>query len=261
MSEFLSYEQLEEMMNQEEEREGYDPTKDANAAPPPPPAGKYVVKVEFQEQDPAKRWERKTSKKGATYLNTTVVCTIADNPANPPEVINRRFVVNNIMTLVNNQGGTEVTALIQALGAGPELVNGPRTSGHEARVLSDALTQDPLVGVEIDWEASYYNKEKEVDEYDRVRGMKNFPKNEDGTHYHFLPKGSYDGQARVYKRRWIALQDLTEGVTAGTPVYASQAKTAPKATPPVTNVPGDVKTPGKTPVAPAPAPRKAPGRR
>lgn len=215
--EYLSLVDLENM--QDAELENVDPNVDANAAPPVIQPGKYLMKVKHQAEEQEKFWIGKKTKVGSKtpgvpYMSTDLWCEIVDNPVNPREYHGRRLPANNIMTLVMNDGSTGAMAVIQALGKGPELANGPQTASRQCVMLSKLLMNEPLIGAEVDWEASWYSKEKEEDLHDRKRGVKHFKRGEDGK---FVPELEIDGDAadvRPFIRRWIKAEELTNGATA-----------------------------------------------
>jgi hypothetical protein len=55
------------------------------------------------------------------------------------------------------------------------------TPARQALLLTELIEAGLIVGAEVDWEASFYDKETETDIHPRVRGWKKFPKLEDGT--------------------------------------------------------------------------------
>jgi hypothetical protein len=215
--EYLSLAELEEMEG--EVLENFNPEADANALPPPIQPGKYLVKVKHQVEEQEKFWESKKTGKdaknpGVPYFSTSLWCEIVENPANPKEYHGRRIPVNNVMTLVMNDGTTGAQAVIQALGKGHELANGPQTANRQCVMLSRLLMGEPLIGAEVDWEASWYSKEKAEDLHDRVRGAKKFKKGEDGK---YIPEMSIDGDeadVRPFVRRWLLASELTSGSAA-----------------------------------------------
>lgn len=223
-NEVLSLADLEGL--QDEVLAGCDPNVDANALPPPIQPGKYLVKVTHQAED-EKLWTAKKTKAGSKtpnvpYMSTDLWCTFVDNPVNPREYNGRRISANNIMTLVLNDGSTGAMAVIQGLGKGPELANGPQTASRQCIMLSKLLQSEPLVGIEVDWEASWYSKEKEEDLHARKRGAKHFNKDEDGK---YIPQLSIDGDeadVRPFVRRWLKVEELTGG---NAPLHAVGATT------------------------------------
>ncbi len=251
----LSLADLEGM--QDEALVGFDAEADANAQLAPVPAGKYLVTIKLQE-NPEGEWEsKKSEKKGVPYYSTTIVATVAENPLNPKETHGRKMIFNNIMTMVMEQTGTTgVQAVLQGLEMGKELANGPQTGSRQAAILTKALKAEPLVGCEVDWEASFYGEDpndnnKKKDLYKRVRGMRNFPKNEKGETLSKMlsPDGLMESDARIFLRRWIPVKALeaeiakkkgTQGdeapindnagtgeVTAPTPISAKSAAPRP----------------------------------
>jgi hypothetical protein len=238
--EYISLADLSDMEG--EVLENFDPSADANALPPPIQPGKYLVKVSHQAEEQEKFWVSKKTKPesknpGVSYFSTDLWCEVVDNPANPKEYHGRRIPANNIMTLVMNNGTTLAQAIIQALGKGPDLANGPQTSNRQCVILSKLLMSEPLVGVELDWEASWYSKEKQGDLHDRVRGAKKFKKDDTGK---YIPEMVVDGDeadVRPFVRRWLAASEVTGGASALHGVAPSQksevhdAVPAPKAAP------------------------------
>lgn len=218
---YLSMTDLEMMEDSEVELAGVDPTVDANAQPAPIPAGKYLVKVKHRAEDPSKAWiGKKTSdaskNPGQPYVATELVCEVAENPINPKETHGRKFVLfdRDMRTLIGPNGSCEVIALLQGLGKGPEVANGPQKSARYAAMLSKALASEPLVGVEIDWEARFYDKDTKTEPEKPIRGMKNFPKNEKGVHNPTVVAGGIEATARTFVRRWIQVHELTGGSAA-----------------------------------------------
>jgi hypothetical protein len=217
-NDYLSLADLEGM--QDEELVGVDPTADANALPPPIQPGKYLLKLKHQVEEEGKLWKmKKTSAKsknpGVQYMSTDLWGEIADNPVNPKEYTGRRIAANNIMTLVMQDGTTGAMAVIQGLGKGAELANGPQTASRQCVMLSKLLAGEPFIGAEIDWEASWYSKEKEEDLHDRKRGAKHFKKGADGK---YIPELEVDGDAaevRPYIRRWLQVSELLTPKTGG----------------------------------------------
>jgi len=236
--EYLSLADLENM--NDAVLENIDPNVDANALPPVIQPGKYLMKVKHQVEEQEKFWiGKKTGDKsknpGVPYFSTDLWCEIVDNPVNPKEYHGRRIPANNIMTLVMQDGSTGAMAVIQALGKGPELANGPQTASRQCLMLSKLLMSEPLIGVEVDWEASWYSKEKGEDLHDRKRGAKHFKKGEDGKYIAELFVEADAADVRTFVRRWLKVEELTGASRraavreeAKQEVSAPQGKAAPK---------------------------------
>jgi hypothetical protein len=239
---YLSMLDLEQMETVEQEMVGADPTVDANAQPAPIPAGKYLVKVRHRQEEEGKQWigmetGENSKKPGEQYYATELVCEVAENPVNPKETYGRKFVLfdRDMRTLLRENGTCEVVALLQGLDKGPEVANGPQKGTRYAQILTRTLRSEPLVGVEVDWEARFYDKDTKTEPEKPIRGMKNFPKlGEKGGHNPVVIAGGVESTARVFVRRWIKVSELTggtaalHGVATPPPLPVEHAKPAPK---------------------------------
>jgi len=250
-TEFLSLTELEGM--EDEVLEGFNPEADANALPPPVQPGTYLVKLRHMQEDESMYWESKKTRLGSKmpnkpYFTTTLIGEVLDNPVNHADAVGRSLIINNVMTLVQPRGTSGVQAVLQALGKGPELMNGLQTASRHARLLSQALAEEPMVGVVWDWEADWYVDGEDL--HERKRGAKHFTKGEDGKYSTALEIDGLQANVRGFVRRYVTADSLLNKKQVGDKVEEAEA---PKSAPaPAAKAP--------TP-APAPAPRKAPGKR
>lgn len=262
--EYLSMTQIESF--EEELSSAFNPEADANAQIPPPPKGIYVVKLSFGEADADKRWIAKmTESANEKYYLTNVVAEIIENPANPIDCIGRK-VFSNAMTLVmKNTGTTSAQAIIQAMGYGNELLTRPKVHQTQMRLINELLANGELCGMECDWEAQIYNKEKKTQEF-RLRGMNSFPKDKAGNPIPMaITEEGVEVPARAFVRRWLTLEQLEELAAKGLAEegndngggvddeHHSAAEPAPSA--PVVSAPATRTAPATQAAQAAPAPR------
>jgi len=255
---------------EEEIIEGYRGEVDANAGRPTPPHDVYLMNVCYSETDmkgepidPMQRWLKKVSNSnGNVYYRAIIQITIAQ--ALDQSIVGhvRREMVN---TLVSKSGTTSAQALLQGFGVDTKMLN-----SHQAQVraLDEFLaTGNSVVGEEVDWEARLWDKEalqfdkngkavvgpdgsqaKGVEVF-RVRGMKNFPANQDGTYRpeitanddryklkngEALPVSLLPARAFLYHRKWVPADSVQFAEDAGGQQEAAtdQQQQAPPPPPP-----------------------------
>jgi hypothetical protein len=140
---------------------------------------------------------------------------------------------------VNGGGTSSIQQLLQPLGYEDELLKSPRTTGALVRMLNQALSGgQALLAVDIDWEASFYDKEKDKTVYQK-RGMRNFPKDASGNAIPSLDwagNDEYGGEsllARAYIKRFYPANSVGGGekLTADLEASVQQAQ-QPKAAAP-----------------------------
>lgn len=207
------YVSLAELELLDEELVGFNPEADANATIPPPPAATYLARVYYTNQEePGKIWEKRMgTKNDSTKVYYMSVVTI-EMQGNDNELANGRKLsfYPNTLVRINGGGTSSIQQLLQPLGYEDELLKSPRTVGALTGLLTRALSGgQALLAVEIDWEAQYYDKEKDKTIY-TFRGMKKFPKDKNGNPEPFIdwpgtPDGEYGAErlpARAYIRRF-----------------------------------------------------------
>lgn len=147
----------------EGELEGFDDQKDPLAFSVVRD-GIYNVEVDFAEQDPQKRWSKRTGDRG-DYFSTRLAARILDGPyAN-------RLVYDGFVSTMVFDGTTKVAKVIKAVGGE---VRGANSSVEQARRLSQLLPARARVRVKVtaqeeDVKKAFYKSEKQ------------FPEKEDGT--------------------------------------------------------------------------------
>ena len=274
---------------EEEVIEGYHGERDANAGRGPLPHDIYQMRVCYASRTvpdgsggnteiPAGVWEKRLApSNGSLYYATSIKITSEGNKDGSHDGYER---TENLMTLVSKGGTTGVQALLQALGIDTITLN-----SHQAQIrASSVLAGDGvLLGEEVDWEARLFDKEQPVKDKNgqavpdgsggykkgvevwRLRGMKNFPKNEDGSYRHEvnlddgyklksgepLPASLLPARAFNYHRKWVPqsalmkvekqdgqlaeqMQQSVDNVKSGlsantTPVVAQRPQTPPQA--------------------------------
>ena len=263
---------------EEEAIDGYHGERDANAGRSPLPHDIYQMRVQYvgwtipdgnggNIDIPAGTWEKRLApSNGALYYMTHIKISSEGNKDGSHDGYER---TENLMTLVNKTGTTGAQALLQGLGVDTIMLG-----THKAQILAcnEKLTGDGvLVGEEVDWESRLFDKEAVVKDKSgqpvpdgqggykkgvevwRLRGMKNFPKNADGTFRHEiglddgyklksgepLPSSLMPARAFLYHRRWVPqaslqvvekqdnveqqLQQSVDNVKAGLPANTPQA--------------------------------------
>jgi hypothetical protein len=297
-------EQVEEILI-----ENFNGAVDANASRGPLPHDNYLMLIEFSDTDmagepldPARPFMNRLSDKSGLYFMAYLKITSAGNAKAEHDGYTR---IDRITTLCNRTT-TGVQAVLQALG-----VDTIALGSHKAQALAlirEIGGRQVPIGEEIDWEARLWDKEaprvdkdkKPVFKADgtqemgmevyRLRGMKNFPKNPDGTYRHGinlddgyklkngdpLPTHLLPARAFNFHRRWIKVEDMQpvekpddvaeklqqsitnvhEGKPASTPPPPRQQTTSAPAPPQPATTSQAAVTPPATTTGGRPAPRR-----
>lgn len=186
----MTDEQLQDLLNQEVE---YAEVEDPWAQPAPPPDGRHQAiiclgKAPQGADDPIqihrqrKEGEKKGEGTGDPYLQVPIALKIMA-PGSPEDGL---FVFDNANTLKMRTGTTRVHEILKACGNPP-----PRTCslGYLKQMLVETLGgENVTVEIETQWRAQAEVKDPktgEVIKYENIKtGMKNFPKNADGSYNH-----------------------------------------------------------------------------
>lgn len=285
--------------------EGYKGEKDANASRETLPHDNYIFSVRYADSwphsegetpvplasDPNARWVKKLAKDGKVLWMTWLQVETRNN-ADPAH--DGYSWTELITTYPTKQGTTATQALLQGLEVDTIMLN---THSSQVRALDEKLAGDgTLVGAEVDWIARYFdkaaiqkdkqgnpvidsetNQQKTGVEIFRLRGMRRFPKYEDGNHRAMLthaddsriPEVNADGQPveiRAFSeiRRWIPVGKLAQA-GAGQDAVAEQPKpvasTQSMPARPVTSAgPSQAAPVQQTAQAPAPTAPRVPAR-
>ena len=152
-----------------------DPEKDAFAAPPPPPDDWYTAKLTLGP----KKFMTGTSQKGVNYVMAQVMARIiADG-----QRANNQVVFANESDMVFN-GTSRISGILGVLGYKAKADY--QTRREMLDLFAGALSSEPICDVKTRWELSVpvgTNPATGKAIYETVlKGMKNFPVNDDGTH-------------------------------------------------------------------------------
>lgn len=289
--EFIS---LSDMTQFEEEILGYRGDKDANAQRSPLPHDNYVFRVQYAENwpasegeapvplasDPNARWFKGEAKDGKVYFMTWIKVTTCNN-SNPEH--DDYSWTEILTTYPTKQGTTAAQALLQGFDVDTIMLN---THNAQVRALDQHLAGDgTLVGAEVDWIARQFDKnaarrDKQGNpvmkdgqqvmgvETFRLRGMRRFPKNEDGSHRYTIdsadfPKLTEEVRAFNEIRRWIPVSRMNQaGVEQDlAPALEQSVQQVQQAQQmPPTPAPAPVAQTRPVAAAPAPAAPTAPAR-
>ena len=162
--------------------EEFDATANEYAPPKPVTPAFYNVRLSFREEDPDRRFRtiaysaKYPTKEGKGYKVTELLGTIVDEGS---EFQGRRLVDDFMSTGIFNRSTSSMASLILTLGG--ELIG---NEGHEelCTVLEGLMAADPIVRVKSNWA---WRGSKEGG-YVKIRGQKNFPKDEDGNPTHII---------------------------------------------------------------------------
>ena len=232
---------------EEEMIEGYQGQLDANAQRVPLPHENYLFRVRYADNWPAKegetpiplssdpnaRWVKGQAKDGKTYWMTWIYVSTEGN-TNPAH--DGQSCSEILTTYVTKKGTTQAQALLQGFDVDTLTLN---THAAQVRELDKYLAGDgTIVGAETDWIARYFDKaavakdkqgndvmvdgqQKTGVEVYRLRGMRRFPKEEDGTHRFTLTHADADKipaevdnkpfEIRAFNeiKRWVPASRLT----------------------------------------------------
>ncbi len=152
-----------------------DNDADAFGGPPPPPEGiRYFVKLAHQpgEGGVTSEYKKGTTKRGEGYVMTRIVATIQD----PGGRFDNTKLFDNPMTLVMDSGTCRMAGILKVLRTpAPARTNNVAL----ARLFREAINGEPQTFVEVQWGAYLAEDKKTVG-----KGMKRWPKKEDGSHHH-----------------------------------------------------------------------------
>ncbi len=147
--------------------------------PPPLPDAVYTAQL---QPVPLDKWSKSKSKQGAEFLYTTASYKIVD--PQPESQADGRVVFDTVNTLVFDRSKTSgVMSVVAATGAQLPRAASPL---QQAKLLVEVSQGTPLVALETQWEA-FAQRDVTDDggatkkEVFRKKGMRNFPKNGDGS--------------------------------------------------------------------------------
>jgi len=156
------------MMEQEDELLSIDPNADAFAMPAPPPDGEYVMRMTINKNNSPTGFVGGKDKNDRAYISADFLLTVVKEGSD----LNGRTVFDNASTMVMQSSGTCKMAGILKQALKQDV---PRNIGRQelARKFQAALVGEPLIGVEIQWQA----RSQQADgKYKTIaRGMKKFP--------------------------------------------------------------------------------------
>lgn len=147
-----------------------DPTADAYDIPPPPPAGKYAVKL-FLASDGWQQGQMDERDPNTVYYVAPLEMRITEGE------YKGRTIYGRVDTRIwpGRQTSTMATCLAKRLG--PEKVPQKVTARQLAQLFDKFLKKQPNHWVYIDWQAYSRNEGQVI-----CDGMVNFPKRPDGSH-------------------------------------------------------------------------------
>jgi hypothetical protein len=164
----LTLEQLEQETG--EQIEGFEPTADPFAGPPPVPDGEYVVTLSLGDKEAITK--RTSGKSGKDYYQVRVVAKIVD----PTGKVDGRYVFDRVNTVIfGNSRSTRVAGVLQALG-----IMAQPSDAVQAAQLAKALKGSPQCRIKTRWETQCKNGEGKY--ITLFKGQKNHPVLEDGSH-------------------------------------------------------------------------------
>lgn len=187
----LTQEELEAIKAAENAVVEYDPNADFYAAPPPPPAGPYLVTVQLGKKGVG--IPKKSAKTGQWHFSTDLVIKF-DSGQN-----GFASVSSYVM-----RGSSELHTLLAAIGApAPASLNINQLREHVDASLKDGTK----VAIEWDWEASVDTGDPDPKKKYKVlkAGMDNFPKSDtaESGHNHIIQHEGKDVAARGIVKKWI----------------------------------------------------------
>lgn len=167
--------------------DGFDPTANQFAAPPPVKAGLYTASLFFANDDEAKRWfpiaynaDKYPSKEGKSYSKTRLVGRIIA----PGAEFDGRKVQDGFCStgIFGNQTTSKVASLIHLFGRGDDL-QAVHTDGDLRKLFEQCIAAEPVVRIVTNYECNF-GKEGN---YETVRGADGFPKDDNGNIVLMLP--------------------------------------------------------------------------
>jgi hypothetical protein len=190
--------------------DNFNPNADAFVGPPPPPDGLWLAKLKLNESQVKGGFKAGRDRNDNTIITAQVEARIVDEGGE----FHDRPVFDQVSTLVmqGSQNSRMAGLLTKAL---EEVVDDRIGKGDLARRLRDALVAEPVVTIETQWRASKEDGEHPDGrkKYKNVaKGMKRFPRNEDGTYNHVIEQDGDSHEARAdiinyYPREWKALKE------------------------------------------------------
>lgn len=153
------------------EEQELNPDADAYAAPPPPPDQRWQTKLAISEQGVTAGKVKKGAQAGKGFYQINIAATITA----PDSPFDGRVVFDGPTTLVFD-GISKAAGLTKILGGA---VAARTTNVEVARELARIVQGEPTVLIDTRWEGYCRDCEKT-----KLKGMKKFPQNADGTHRH-----------------------------------------------------------------------------
>lgn len=166
----------------------YNPNYDPTLRFRPVAPGRYLAIVKMADPDPTTRWTKSVDKNGNEYIYGKPIAKLIEGD------VAGRTVYGFLSTMLNDQGGSAAHDVIIAAGLSHRLIE---AESHEdlCELVDEALgTEGIEMSVYIDWQAALKLNSGEFDYTDRVKGSKNFPKDEDGNPIHAFNKKDEEGE-------------------------------------------------------------------
>lgn len=156
----------------------YDPEQDANEVTPPvipsgmiygsnPDMGYEVVATK------AEGWKGKV-KDGKASASCKLLLEIVGVPHDNAKDMIGRKIRFNCSTMVWASGVSSAQQLIQAAGGGEALKSRAKTPDTLMSFVDQIVSQKIRFRAQVDWEASFYDKDTKIDLIPRIRGWRSF---------------------------------------------------------------------------------------
>lgn len=207
MSEFIDINDLG--LEDEPLGEGFDPSANSFAGPPPLPKGTYVCSVKIREADPSKQFQEKDyrTEKGhaaGKYFATKLVSTVL-----APEASAKRKIFDDFVSTGIWQDDTStIASILHVLGRGEEVIRLVQEGGGHralARLFAMTMAGEPTLRVSVDWQGRVKNEE--TGNYDTIyKTMTDFRQREDGSYDPVIKdgEGNQIGVARLNVKGYFA---------------------------------------------------------
>lgn len=166
----------------------YNPNYDPASRFKPVAPGTHVARVTMSDPDTESRWTKKSDPERGDYYWAKPKAEIVEGDAAG------RTVFGFVSTQLNDQGGSGAHEIVIAAGLSHRLAE-CQTHEDLCALVDEALEGEGAeMNVYIDWNAPLRRLDGTFDYSDRIRGWKNFPKDEDGNPMHTFDKKDDEGE-------------------------------------------------------------------